>query len=357
MRRRRRFVHLGVDHTGDDDVDNDGSGNGRGDDGSPDDGAAAPRRSQRRSPSAAPIRRRSTRTDRCATSSSPTSSAAASASQRRHVCSSTSTSPTPRWSPVTPTRCCPRSRRATSMPIAWQRLAMSPQLMEGHDRRARRRPVRRRRCARAARSDGARAAARATTAVPPRSSAHRRAHYAAMAAKSTAGVGEAIWRGVRPGLRRARSVSIRSTAGRRRTARHARVSAQLWRWPIPESMSALAALARRGVPMGVVSQRHGPDRGELLRSEICQVGDGIGVADALRDRQPRRRRRQARPGDLRPRASRTSPSSTATASPTSATRSRWTSAVRPRPGSTRSSRPLRRPPRRRLRRGSSRSTT
>ncbi len=105
---------------------------------------------------------------------------------------------------------------------------------------------------------------------------HCRAHYAAMAVKSTAGVGEVFWAeydrayvesvGVDPDHRRYAAELLNITR-----------SAQLWRWPIPDSMSALAALARRGVPMGVVSNATGQIEGELLRSEICQVGDGIGV--------------------------------------------------------------------------------
>ena len=98
-----------------------------------------------------------------------------------------------------------------------------------------------------------------------------------MAVKSTAGVGEVFWAeydrayvesvGVDPDHRRHAAELLNITR-----------SAQLWRWPIPDSMSALAALARRGVPMGVVSNATGQIEGELLRSEICQVGDGIGVA-------------------------------------------------------------------------------
>ena len=107
--------------------------------------------------------------------------------------------------------------------------------------------------------------------------AHCRAHYAAMAVKSTAGAGEPFWSeydrayvesvGVDPDHRRHAADLLNITR-----------SAQLWRWPIPDSMSALAVLARHGVPMGVVSNASGQIEQELLRSEICQVGDGIGVA-------------------------------------------------------------------------------
>ena len=111
----------------------------------------------------------------------------------------------------------------------------------------------------------------------PTIQAHCRAHYAAMAVKSTAGAGETFWAeydrayvesvGVDPEHRRHAADLLNITR-----------SAQLWRWPIPDSMSALAVLARHGVPMGVVSNASGQIEQELLRSQICQVGDGIGVA-------------------------------------------------------------------------------
>ena len=106
---------------------------------------------------------------------------------------------------------------------------------------------------------------------------HCRAHYAAMAVKSTAGAGETFWSEYDRAYVEAVGVD-------RDHHRHAADllnitrSAQLWRWPIPDSMSALAALAHHGVPMGVVSNASGQIEQELLRSEICQVGDGIGVA-------------------------------------------------------------------------------
>jgi HAD superfamily hydrolase (TIGR01662 family) len=106
---------------------------------------------------------------------------------------------------------------------------------------------------------------------------HCRAHYAAMAVKSIAGAGETFWTeydrayvetvGVDPDHRRHAAQLLNITR-----------TAQLWRWPIPDSMTALASLARDGVPMGVVSNASGQIEQELLRSEICQVGDGIGIA-------------------------------------------------------------------------------
>ena len=111
----------------------------------------------------------------------------------------------------------------------------------------------------------------------PTIEAHRRAHYAAMAVKSKAGAGEVFW----SDYDRAYVESVGVARGHRRHAAqllNVTRTAQLWRWPIPEGMSALAALARDAVPMGVVSNASGQIEQELLRSEICQVGDGIGVA-------------------------------------------------------------------------------
>jgi FMN phosphatase YigB (HAD superfamily) len=102
--------------------------------------------------------------------------------------------------------------------------------------------------------------------------AHRRAHYLAMKAKSDADAPETSWGpyndayvaavGVRP-ADRAEAAAVLDGA------RHA----PLWRWMIPESRRALAALADRGVPMGVVSNASGQIEG-ILRREICQPGPG-----------------------------------------------------------------------------------
>jgi putative hydrolase of the HAD superfamily len=106
---------------------------------------------------------------------------------------------------------------------------------------------------------------------------HCRAHYAAMAVKSTAGAGEAFW----SEYDRAYVASVGVDQHHREHAAqllNITRSAQLWRWPIPDSMSALAVLAKRDVPMGVVSNASGQIEQELLRSEICQVGAGIAIA-------------------------------------------------------------------------------
>lgn len=106
--------------------------------------------------------------------------------------------------------------------------------------------------------------------------AHRRAHYAGMAAKSAAEAGEAEWNvydvayvesvGVVPEQR----LHAADLLGCTRTA-------LLWRWPIPETLAALRRLQALGVPMGVVSNATGHVEAELLRSGVCQVGEGAGV--------------------------------------------------------------------------------
>ena len=106
---------------------------------------------------------------------------------------------------------------------------------------------------------------------------HRRAHYAAMAVKSNAGAGEFHWHeydhayvlavGVAEADRESAAELLNSTR-----------TPGLWRWPIPESMSALVSLAELGVPMGVVSNASGQIERELLRCRMCQVGPGVGAA-------------------------------------------------------------------------------
>jgi putative hydrolase of the HAD superfamily len=54
-------------------------------------------------------------------------------------------------------------------------------------------------------------------------------------------------------------------------------SAWLWRHPIPSSVSALAILHERGVPIGVVSNASGQIESVLRRMAVCQVGNGAGT--------------------------------------------------------------------------------
>jgi len=93
---------------------------------------------------------------------------------------------------------------------------------------------------------------------------HRRAHYAGMAEKSRAESLEGDW---------SEEADIDHAAV---VLDHTR-SAHLWRWPIPETLSALGALGDAAVPMGVVSNAAGQVEAELRRSGICQTGAGRGA--------------------------------------------------------------------------------
>lgn len=110
----------------------------------------------------------------------------------------------------------------------------------------------------------------------PALDAHRRAHYAAMASKSRVGSVEWDWNaynltyvdsvGCRPDIREHAAEVLDHTR-----------SALLWRWAIPETLAALAALAASEVPMGVVSNASGQIEVVLRNTEICAVDDGCGV--------------------------------------------------------------------------------
>jgi putative hydrolase of the HAD superfamily len=105
---------------------------------------------------------------------------------------------------------------------------------------------------------------------------HRRAHYAAMAVKSAQGAEEKDWRDYDRAYVRAVGVDERDVEEAAALLGHTR-HAPLWRWPIPESLAALRALAGRGVPMAVVSNASGQIEAVLRRSGVCQVGPGAGV--------------------------------------------------------------------------------
>jgi FMN phosphatase YigB (HAD superfamily) len=110
----------------------------------------------------------------------------------------------------------------------------------------------------------------------PSIAAHRRAHYAAMTAKATAGAVEADW--IVYDVAYVRSVGVdepdvAEAAELLGMTRHA----PLWRWSIPESRAALDRLAAAGLPMGVVSNASGQIEAVLAR-ETCQLGDGPHVA-------------------------------------------------------------------------------
>ena len=110
----------------------------------------------------------------------------------------------------------------------------------------------------------------------PSEAAHRRAHYAGMAAKSAAGATEKFWEDYNIAYVRSVGVLDHEVAlaadvlGRSRNA-------YTWRWPIPESLRALRGLHGAGKPMGVVSNASGQIAEVLARSGVCQVGEGVGT--------------------------------------------------------------------------------
>jgi putative hydrolase of the HAD superfamily len=106
--------------------------------------------------------------------------------------------------------------------------------------------------------------------------AHRRAHYAAMAVKSMVDAGETNWDEYDRAYVDAVGVTADLVAHAAEVL-HATRTAHLWRWPIPESLSALAQLAQAGVPMGVVSNAAGQVEHMLRLTAVCQVGDGAGA--------------------------------------------------------------------------------
>ena len=107
----------------------------------------------------------------------------------------------------------------------------------------------------------------------PSIGAHRRAHYAAMAAKSVAGSGEGFWDEYNHSYVQSIGVPDRDIDAAADLLHRTR-SAYLWRWPIPESVAALKAMSEAGLPVGVVSNASGQIAEVLSRSGVCQAGDG-----------------------------------------------------------------------------------
>lgn len=105
---------------------------------------------------------------------------------------------------------------------------------------------------------------------------HRRAHYAAMAAKSAVAAGELEWQVYNDEYVRRVGVAPADVAHAAELLDRTRTPL-LWRWPIPETRDALFELAAQGTPMGVVSNAAGQVEAELARYGVCQVGDGQGV--------------------------------------------------------------------------------
>jgi FMN phosphatase YigB (HAD superfamily) len=107
----------------------------------------------------------------------------------------------------------------------------------------------------------------------PSLDAHVRAHYRGMAAKSAAGSRETFWDDYN--LEYVRSIGVPEHDVETAAAVLDRTrSAALWRWPIPDSVTALRALHAAGVPIGVVSNASGQIADVLRRSGVCQVGAG-----------------------------------------------------------------------------------
>jgi putative hydrolase of the HAD superfamily len=102
---------------------------------------------------------------------------------------------------------------------------------------------------------------------------HARAHYAGMAAKSRADAHEHDWTHYDLAYVAAVGVADPEVPGAAQLLGRTR-SAHLWRWPIPDSVGALVALAAMEMPMGVVSNASGQIADILARSRVCQAGDG-----------------------------------------------------------------------------------
>lgn len=106
--------------------------------------------------------------------------------------------------------------------------------------------------------------------------AHRRAHYAAMRDKSRADSVESNWLVYDDTYVAAVDVDVEDRAEAASVLNSTR-TADLWRWPIGETVEALERLATADIPMGVVSNASGQVEGSLRRS-VCQVGAGPFVA-------------------------------------------------------------------------------
>lgn len=101
---------------------------------------------------------------------------------------------------------------------------------------------------------------------------HRRAHYAAMKAKSDASAAEGSWDVYNDAYVAAVGVDDADRAEAAEVLDRTRYH-HTWRWVIPESRTALDRLADAAVPMGVVSNASGQIEAMLAR-EIAQVGPG-----------------------------------------------------------------------------------
>lgn len=105
---------------------------------------------------------------------------------------------------------------------------------------------------------------------------HRRAHYAGMREKANQDSLEGDWNAYNVAYVEAVGVDDDLVDHAAVVLDHTRTH-YLWRWPIPETLSALTALAGADVPMGVVSNASGQIEDALLRGGICQTGPGLGA--------------------------------------------------------------------------------
>jgi putative hydrolase of the HAD superfamily len=105
---------------------------------------------------------------------------------------------------------------------------------------------------------------------------HRRAHYAGMREKARQNSPEGDWSTYNAAYVDAVGVDDDHVEHAAVVLDHTRTH-YLWRWPIPETLRALAALAQADVPMGVVSNASGQIADALRRGGICQAGQGPAV--------------------------------------------------------------------------------
>ena len=112
----------------------------------------------------------------------------------------------------------------------------------------------------------------------PSVEAHRRAHYAGMAAKSAAGSGETFWDEYNHSYVRSIGVADarRRCRGDRRCITPATPTCGGGR--SPRAVGAAMRWQTAGVPLGVVSNASGQIEEVLSRSGVCQVGDGPHVS-------------------------------------------------------------------------------
>lgn len=108
---------------------------------------------------------------------------------------------------------------------------------------------------------------------------HRRAHYAAMAAKAAANSEERDWSAYNLAYCVELGIPDHELHEAVEILDHTR-NAWIWRHVIPDSVDALRQLDKMGVPLGVVSNASGQIEQLLHRGGVCQVGrpgDGVDV--------------------------------------------------------------------------------